>query len=186
MVQFKFDKEKSISILLYIIQQLERADFIHIFKVLYFAEQKHLVRYGRPIVGDSYIAMKRGPVPSSIYDELTYIRKGTANIFDKFPGQKIKFSTFFDIKDEMLVINKAVPDLEVISESEMSCLDESLRENKDLSIIELSNKSHDMAWSKANQNDEMNILDIAEAGGASPSMLEYILEITENQNVSFA
>lgn len=67
MLQFQFDKEKSASALLYITQNWETADFLRVFKVLYFAEQKHLVKFSRPIVGDNYIAMQHSPVPSRYY-----------------------------------------------------------------------------------------------------------------------
>ena len=35
---------------------------------MFLAEKYHLVRYGRPITGDRYDAMKDGPVPSFTYD----------------------------------------------------------------------------------------------------------------------
>ncbi len=38
--------------------------------MMYFADRLHLERYGRFICGDSYVAMKNGPVPSFTYDIL--------------------------------------------------------------------------------------------------------------------
>ena len=42
-------------------------------KLVYFADRYHLRRYGRPVVGDEYLAMNYGPVPSGTKDvaELT-------------------------------------------------------------------------------------------------------------------
>jgi uncharacterized phage-associated protein len=189
MLQFKFDKEKCISVLSYITKNLETADFLRVFKVLYFAEQKHLVRFGRPIVGDNYIAMKHGPVPSNIYNELDKIQSGIGKTMDNLLKNNISFSDYFEVKKINEVKNvflKINIELDTISESEFMCLNESLEENRKLSFNELSNKSHDSAWKKANVNDEMNILDIAKSGGASIDMLNYISLMAENQDFIFA
>lgn len=63
-----FDANKSLQAVLYVVNRLKRRDFHKIFKVLYFADRTHLIKYGRPITGDTYIAMEYGPVPSMIYD----------------------------------------------------------------------------------------------------------------------
>lgn len=189
MLQFKFDKEKCTSVLSYIIQNLETADFLRVFKVLYFAEQKHLVRFGRPIVGDNYIAMKHGPVPSNIYNELGKIENGIGKMIDNLMKNNVSFSDYFEVKNNnegKSIFSKINLDFDAISLSELTCLDESLEENKKLSFNQLSNKSHDYAWKKANVNDEMDILDIAKSGGASPDMLNYISIIAENQDFAFA
>jgi len=69
MANFKLDIEKSVHATLLVLNELGgTTDFHKVFKILYFADQKHLARYGRPVTGDSYVAMKNGPVPSNIYD----------------------------------------------------------------------------------------------------------------------
>jgi uncharacterized phage-associated protein len=37
-------------------------------KLVYFADRYHLRRYGRPVIGDEYLAMQYGPVPSNTKD----------------------------------------------------------------------------------------------------------------------
>ena len=39
-------------------------------KLLYFADKEHLLRYGRPILGDVYFCMEYGPVPSVALNEM--------------------------------------------------------------------------------------------------------------------
>ena len=75
-IKYKFDIDKSITLLKVILSNFKDGvcDFHKLFKILYFAEQKHLLQYGRTITGDRYIAMKDGPVPSNIYDLLKTLR----------------------------------------------------------------------------------------------------------------
>jgi len=37
-------------------------------KLLYFVDKEHLLSYGRTVIGDRYIKMEFGPVPSSGYN----------------------------------------------------------------------------------------------------------------------
>ena len=39
---------------------------------MFFADKEHLLDYGRPITGDSYVAMEHGPVPTSTRDILKF------------------------------------------------------------------------------------------------------------------
>ena len=66
MRDFNLHKEKAVNSLLFVVSQLEKADTHKTYKILYFADQKHLLRYGRPISGDTYVKMKFGPVPSFV------------------------------------------------------------------------------------------------------------------------
>jgi uncharacterized phage-associated protein len=68
-VQFQFDYEKTVAATVYIVSKnLPELTMGKLFKLLYFSDKDHLVRYGRPITGDKYAAMKDGPVPSHLYD----------------------------------------------------------------------------------------------------------------------
>lgn len=71
---FKFDPEKAVEVILYIATRAKIRDIYHVLKLLYFADKAHLERNGRFICGDSYVAMKSGPVPSGTYDIIKDIR----------------------------------------------------------------------------------------------------------------
>jgi len=43
-------------------------------KLLYFADRAHELKHGRPILGDWYACLPRGPVPSSALDMLDTLR----------------------------------------------------------------------------------------------------------------
>ena len=73
MLRFKMDEGKALAAFLYVLRDLAKVsphtvDMHKVFKILYFADKEHLLRFGRPVIGDVYIALKHGPVPSRLYD----------------------------------------------------------------------------------------------------------------------
>ena len=170
----KFDIETAKAVMLYISRKIGKADLICLFKILYFAEKKHLAKWGDLIVNDTYIAMRNGPVPSIIYDLFKGIRGD--GLRDK------RYDTFyraFDIEEGYYVVPLEFPDMDYLSRANIDALNESIHENKDADIYALSKKSHDLAWNNADRNNQMNFIDIAKAGGASNDMIDYILEERE-------
>ncbi len=154
---FNFNINKGIESILYILENGTQPTFHHVSKVLYFADKDHLERYGRFICGDSYVAMKNGPVPSGIYDLLKIVR---GDLFPSFyPPQQIVDDAHqaFDIHGRYGIINKRKPDTELLSESDMECLDNSIKKYGSLSFSQLTEISHDKAWESADQNDLMEI-----------------------------
>jgi uncharacterized phage-associated protein len=182
MITFKFNQNKAISALLYIASKLidieKNADIHKIFKILYFADQKHLVKYGRPIMGDHYIAMKDGPVPTRIYDIIKIIRG------DSLLPNLRNFDKYFEIIGQKLIKPLQQPEMESFADSDIECLNESIEENKNLSFNALKDKSHDNAYKKAIRNDKISFNDIALVGGAKEDMLKYIKNVAENNNLS--
>lgn len=177
MLNFKVDIDKSIQATLFVLNQVGgTCDFHKIFKVLYFADQKHLARFGRPITGDNYVAMKNGPVPSNIYDILKSIR--TETVFSDYAKQ---YMPLFDVRMNHFAVAKQEADLEYLSETDVECLNEALQENKDLNFKQLTDKSHDPAYNQALKDDYIPLLEIAKVGGANEAMLNYIQLNVQNQ-----
>jgi uncharacterized phage-associated protein len=183
MVTFRFDEKKALSAILYISQKLierhqvskeAKPDMHRISKILYFADRKHLARYGRPILGDHFVAMKDGPVPSKTYDLMKAI-KGESPFCSAD-----KFSDNFEIKGFIVHPQKA-PDMDEFSESDIECLNESLRENQDLSFGELKEKSHDWAYKRASANNRISFMAMAKAEGIDKAMASYIETVAKNQ-----
>jgi hypothetical protein len=69
-IRFDFNPEKALEALIFVANERPNISFYYIVKILYYADKDHLNRYGRPILGDRYIAMEHGPVPSVVYDML--------------------------------------------------------------------------------------------------------------------
>jgi uncharacterized phage-associated protein len=152
------------SAMLYVLKHLGgRTDFHKLFKILYFAEQKHLVKYGSPICEDSFHAMNNGPVPSLAYDIVKSLREG-----------RNTYLPYFKTIGNYTVEAVSDPDMDCLSDSEQKCLIEAIEENRNLDFQTLTRKSHDAAWGATSRNREIDIVKIAEAGGADKQMLDYI------------
>jgi uncharacterized phage-associated protein len=170
MISYQFDKEKAINALLFISQKIcdanGYADKYATLKILYFAEKKHLVNYGRLITDDKFAALKFGPVPSSSYD----ILDNNAENFTQISKAEVKPIGELNLKK--------------LSKSDINCLKESIEENRGLSFTALKRKSHDEAYHKAFDNSFqwISLEDIATQEGVDANILAYIREHYEMQN----
>jgi uncharacterized phage-associated protein len=172
------DRKTLTEAVLYILNATKGIDFYHVFKIMYFAEQKHLVRWGTRMTEECYLAYEYGPVPSSLYSAVKSEKKGSCDMLKgavSFAGE--------DAPNVLLPLR--TPDMDYLAQSDIECLDESIRENAHLTFGQLKEKSHDSAWREAyenktrNGNDAMSVLSIARAAGATEEMLDYIQEQTE-------
>lgn len=176
MNRFKFDEEKAVASLLYIAKKLgkDKADLHSVFKTLYFAEQKHLVRYGRPVTGEIYSALRDGPVPSALYDLCKDSRK-----------LNIPYKNLFQLDGRWLITVLSDPNLDEFSESDLECLDEAIKEIEGLSYNDRRGISHDPAYTQAwikkgsKKSQVIDVIDIAIAGGADKEMIKFIKEELE-------
>jgi uncharacterized phage-associated protein len=175
----RYDVEKLKAVTLYILKKCGATDYIHLFKILYFAEKEHYADYGKRITKDSFIAMEHGPVPSFLYNALKLVTKQEQANADNplwiianavTPGSAELYYYFVAAEE---------PDMDELSKAEIASLDKSIAEHKDMTPWDLSEKSHDEAWHEAwdiQQNSAMNPYKIAKAGGASDGFVEYMKE----------
>lgn len=173
----KLQIDKIKAVLLYILQSFPfGVDYIKLFKILYFAQQDHLVRYGKVIVDDSFRALKHGPVPAYTYKALQ-VAEGK-----KLDGDFKDFLNGIQVTEKK-VSTSLTPDMDYISGSNKKSLDASIIKYKDADPYDLSDLSHDEAWTEAwtrvqddPQKNFITIIDMARAGKASVQMVDYIRE----------
>ncbi len=165
------------AVILYIIQNFPSGiDYIKLFKILYFAQQDHLVRYGKVLVDESFRAIKHGPVPTYTYKALQ-IAEGK-----ELDGDFKDFLCGITVKDK--IVHASIhPDMDYISVADKKCLDISIEKHRNADSYDLSDMSHDSAWKEASarskddpQKNFMTIIDIARAGNAPETMVDYIRE----------
>jgi uncharacterized phage-associated protein len=70
-IQFEFNLDKLIHTIAYFCHQnVDGLTKLKVAKMLYFADKKHLLEFGAPIIGDVYFCMEFGPVPSFALNEM--------------------------------------------------------------------------------------------------------------------
>src|SRR5947209_669995 len=70
-VEFNFEFEKFLAALHYLaVRQVPELDKYKVCKLFFLADKYHLVRFGRPILGDRYCPLPHGPIPSRSLDLL--------------------------------------------------------------------------------------------------------------------
>jgi uncharacterized phage-associated protein len=67
---FQFNQERTTQAVAFLLKQSDnrRENYMRLIKLLYIADRESLKETGRPITGDRFIAMERGPVLSQVYD----------------------------------------------------------------------------------------------------------------------
>ena len=168
-----FNLEKSLQAILYVANNLQRKDFHKIFKILYFADREHLSKYGRPITGDIYIAMKDGPVPSKIDDIFKAVR---GDSFFALNENIERFTELFSVHDWYFINPKKQANLDYLSQSDIEELDNSISKYGLMSWDEIREKSHDFAWRATPDNTQISLDNIMRETGEDESYIAYISE----------
>jgi len=182
-IKFTFDAPKAIATILYVAKRLSvkrpghRPDYYKILKIIFYAEAEHMKKYGLPIIGDQYYAMRHGPVPSHSYD-LIKIAKGDTVFSDPY-----QVRNYFEIHNEYHLQPLQEPDMDEFSQSNLECLDETVEAHCSKTFNELHKESSTKAYNTAGQNDIMEIAAIVEDFGGSEEAIEMLREHAENQRV---
>lgn len=173
-----FNKDVAIQAILYIANRIgERKDIHKICKTLYFADQGHLSKYGRSITKDIYIAMAFGPVPSNIEDIFKALRGDSY-----FSGCVEDLKPYFDFANKYILVPKKDADLDYLSESDLECLDSAIAKCKDKSFEELTQMSHDLAWSNTKRDRKISFKDILREAGDDEEYASYIENKIETES----
>ena len=166
----QFNKIKALNALLYVANRIQRKDFHKIFKLIYFADRQHLADWGKPITGDTYVAMEAGPVPSKMYDMLKIVRG------DSYLPDTEGLGNFFQVEDWMYVKPLTDADLNKLSHNEQESLNSSIAKYASLSYDEIKEKSHDVAWRSTARDFSISWDDIAREAGLDSDEIECVNE----------
>jgi uncharacterized phage-associated protein len=155
MLRFQFDERKAVEALTYIASAWPRVTAFYASKVMFFAEKKHLNSYGRPIVADTFIAMPNGPVPSTIYEFI----KGK---LDQAGDPEAITAAVRVSRENYPQVEALRPaNLDVLSPSDIECLDEAISFCRTRSFMALSSLTHqDKSWLEAPANGPMDYADM--------------------------
>lgn len=190
-IRFKFDPEKFVASLAFFASHAKDVDKLKAAKLLYYADKYHLVRYGKPILGDVYYHLDYGPVPSKALDIMNeaidpYRLRGIPQSNLELLMRYVKIDT--EGKAHPTFQAKTKPDLEVFSESELEALNETIERYGHYSGPQLINLTHREApWLKTERNEEIDYhLFFEDEKNASPEAAEYLESLREHMEVMFS
>ena len=167
MIRFNLNEEKAIEALVWLANEKPGISFYYIVKVLFFADKIHLNKYGRPILGDQYVAMPHGPVPSTVYDML-----GLDKFLDQDLIKMVEESLVIDGRNVTSIPGRK-PKLEVFSKSDIECLRESLRVYGAMLFRTLKEVTHqEPAYIAAPPNGPMDYLDMIDPNNPHREQIE--------------
>ena len=129
---FRFSFDKFINALVYFashgVSDLTKLKAV---KLLYLADRHHLFHYGRPIIGDRYIAMDLGPVPEDGFNLISRLIE-PAEVADSERTKALETLEvdrgFFNRYKYPVLRAKGTPDLSVFSDSEVEALSAVVKE----------------------------------------------------------
>lgn len=155
-IRFRFSPEKLVQALAFFAQRGVRdLDKMKAAKLLFHADKYHLLKYGRPVIGDQYACMEYGPVPSA-----------SLNVMNDVIAHDEHFPPMAkELFDDFLIVEKGIfrkyavfrarrePDLDVFSDSDIEALEYAQKTYGAKSAWALSEESHaEPCWQAANEN----------------------------------
>jgi len=162
-IRFKFDENKLVAcVSMFAQEKLKALDKLKICKLLYYADKYHLIRFGTPIIGDTYYHLDNGPIPSKALDIMNEIICKDDVIFKAEESSKAKFAKFLKVRKERghkyptfeLV---EAPDLDFLSASEQEAVRETIKRYGGLSPLELVKLTHkEAAWVDTEKSSEID------------------------------
>ena len=140
-IRFTINPQKAIEALVWIIQRGE-TNVYNAMKILFAADKYHLNTHYRPVLGDRYVAMQFGTVPSWTYDATRLTTPGIGfkrheNTLTLEPGREFNRRKF--------------------SESDLEALEHGFNEYAGKSFDEVKRKNHrEKAWRMARKRNPEN------------------------------
>ena len=169
------DAEKALEVVVYISHYTD--NLFNIVKTLYYADKFHLEKHGRLISGETYIAMEDGPVPSGAYD-LVKVARGDERgyekeIIDTKPGKAIRVEK---ISDKTFVYPLRYANSDLLSESDIECLDEAIERYATMDTNELWRIVHrEAAYNDTPRDEPISLRElIYEDVPAGEDVIEYL------------
>lgn len=154
--------EGTIHLLLYILQKLGgRSDIHKLFKIVYFAERNHLVKYGRTMSQNLYHGSDATLLSTS------------HEIYHSLIQNETMYAKHLSIINTIEIHALKDADLDYLSESEIKSIEDSVSKYR-LSLTKSLDLSTDGPAPHTTLGREVDILRIAKEEGASEEMLKYI------------
>jgi uncharacterized phage-associated protein len=178
-LSYNYNFEKFVAAMTHMAMKVADLTKLRAAKLLYFADKYHLTNYGRPIIGDFYVRMDHGPVPSQSLDLMNelvspYVIRGakrpTLNAMQQYlevdsNGKQPKF------------VAKKKADYSALSESDVEALDKSIALFGKASITRVWNAGHnERSWKETPPHQKIDYRLFFDESSAEQRALLALLE----------
>lgn len=167
---------KALEVVLWLADKDPEIDFHKILKLLFFADKYHLNKYGRPIVGGTYLADIYGPVSQPVY---LILREEplTAEMLERNGEPPFKVVSRYKVRAERSANRR------LLSASDAEALDHAHRLYGHLSFREITELSHDEFAYQNADGGEMRYEDFLEDGPDREERAEDLAEVSRRSLV---
>ncbi len=189
-IRFKYDIEKFVACLSFLASNIKNLDKLKAAKLLYYVDKYHLIRHGRPILGDVYYRLDYGPVPSKSLDVMNEAISPVK--FRDLPQENLELlSRYIKVNEERrhpVFETKREHEFDVLSESEKEALQETVKKYGHHSGSDLIKLTHNEAsWLKSEKNGEIDYrLFFDNAKDATPEAFDYLESLQEQMDLVFS
>lgn len=142
MSSLNFDYRKSIQAVNYFVRKFPDVQLnkMKALKLLWAADRYHLRKYGRPVVEDTYVAMKYGPVPSATRDILES---------NSYLENEVNYASKYLVTEGYNLKSLSNTELKVLSETDIEALEFAFANFGNLGIWPFCELTHDYPeWEK--------------------------------------
>ncbi len=178
-IRFKFNEKKTTQAAsLFLKKNGGEMSYMKLIKLLYLADREALMLWERPLTGDTYFSMKRGPVLSNVLD---IISNGgdpeNSSYWYKYISQPKNYNV--ELKE------KELPETDTLSQREMDLIDELSEKFKDFDRWDMVKFCHDFLpeWEDVGDTRKsIEISNILKEVDKSPDEIKAIEEEVSNLN----
>lgn len=155
-VTFTLNAQKAIEAIVYLANKKPGMTQYFFMKMMFYADKFHINKYGMPIIGDEYIKMENGPVPSFVLDAIHLDgSKLTHNVYEEIMNSL----SFKQSGKKIYTTAKREANMDYFSKTDIECLDRAFNFCKDKNFTELKSLTHrEQSWKKAIDNKQMDYL----------------------------
>jgi uncharacterized phage-associated protein len=183
-VKFRFDFDKFCDVITAIATRVSNLDKLKAGKLLYLSDRLHLVKYGRPIIGDTYYRLPYGPIPSLSLDFINDLIN-PVDVRVPMPDLnklKKRLRVVLGTRKYPVIEVKGEYELRYLSESENDVLNKTVEKYGSMSSGQLIDITHTHAtWLETAENQEIDYrLFFKGNTDAQDGAFEYMMETQED------
>jgi uncharacterized phage-associated protein len=178
-ITFRFDEKKFEDAMVFLAQHVSDLTTLKAAKLLYLADREHVLKHGRPILGDWYACMDHGPVPSRAYDIMKELRNPDAR-GSKLVERLKKRLTVTPSEPHPSFSSTEDAKFEHLSPSELAVLNEVVQRHGGKRVGALIDITHEHAAWKKCSDDGVHQMDYLDFFAESPETAE-VRELMEQE-----